>query len=394
MATLSRRDMLRLTAGAAAGIGIGKLDAEDKQEASPGKTLRVGQIGVGGRGSGLLGEYSGLPGVEVAAICDIDEGNRERALDRIEKATGRRPDASGEGGPYQYRRLLARKDIDCVVIATPCYWHSVMYTDALEAGMSFYGEKPLAITAGGIRSVLAARAKAPRPCIQIGFQWGAHPGRRDIFRRVREGEIGELLEGRFQRPNGWDGHGGWYAKRELSGDWMLEQAVHEFNLIWSTVRTHPLKAYAAGHSGVIPGRDTTNYYTAILKYPGKLIVHYSHGWIEVNGFPAPGMRTEFVGTTGAADIMGAFIQLRQAPAGGSARIEGKGGSGETKEHFLNFFECVRAGTPERTHCGVENGVGASVIGLMIRKSLEEGREVTYEEAMADGRKLPLPAEPA
>ena len=49
----------------------------------------------------------------------------------------------------------------------------------------------------------------------------------------------------------------WFGRAKQSGDWMLEQAVHEFNLIWSAVRVHPLKAYAVGRTGIIPGRDTT-----------------------------------------------------------------------------------------------------------------------------------------
>ena len=381
-----------MAGGLAAGIGVQGLAAG--AEEPPGKTLRVGQIGVGGRGSSLLGEVLAIPGVEVAAICDLNPRNRENALNRVERASGKRPEGSGDS-PYEYRKLLARKDLDCVVMATPCYWHSRMYTDALEAGKSFYGEKPLGITAEGVHSVLAAKAKRPEVCVQIGFQWGAHEGRKDIFRRIAAGEIGEVLEGRFHRLNGWDGHQGWYADRALSGDWMLEQAVHEFNLIWSTVRVNPLKAYTVGHSGVIPDRNTTNYYSTILTYPGRLIVHYSHGWIEVPGFAGGGgLRTEFVGTKGAADIMGVFLQLRQAGPGGSARIEGQGKPGDTREHFMNFFDCVRAGTPDKTNCPVENGAGAAVIGLMIRKSLDERREVTFEETMSDPRKPPLPPETA
>jgi predicted dehydrogenase len=273
-----------------------------------------------------------------------------------------------------------------------------MYADALEAGMHFYGEKPLAITAEGIHSVLAAKEKRPEVCVQIGFQWGAHEGRKDLFHRIGSGEIGELLEGRFHRLNGWDGHTGWYADRALSGDWMLEQAVHEFNLIWSTIRKNPVKAYAVGQSGIIPNRNTTNYYSAILTYPGRLMVHYSHGWIEVPGFAGGGgLRTEFGGTKGAADIMGSYLQLRDPGPSGTARLEGKGkgpASDGTREHLMNFFECVRAKTPGKTNCPVENGAGASVIGLMIRQSLEQKREVTFEEVMSDSRKPPLPPETA
>jgi len=170
---------------------------------------------------------------------------------------------------------------------------------------------------------------------------------------------------------------------------MLEQAVHEFNLMWMVTQTHPIKAYTVGRSGIIPGRDTTNYYTTILEYPDKLknfVMRYSHGWIEVDGFNRGGLRTEVVGRDGALDVMGAFAVLRK----GKKRISGEGPEGETREHFENFFDCVRNGTPEKANCGVANGTGGSIIGLLIRTSLEQGRPVTLEETLADPRKPPVP----
>ena len=359
---------------------------------APGQSLRVGFIGVGGRGSGLLSQVLSIDGVEVAAICDITPRNLARGQRMVEQKSGKRPEGTGDT-PYDYRKLLARDDLHCVVIATPCYWHSTMYVDAINAGMHFYGEKPLAITAGKLKEVNDAYKRHPKVVVQIGFQWGAHRARGDIIRKVREGLIGELLEGRFHRLNGWDGHGGWYADRTRSGDWMLEQAVHEFNLIWWVTQTHPVSCFAGGRSGIIPGRDTTNYYHAVLQYPrklGNLVVHYAHGWVHVPSFPGEGLQTHFIGSNGALDVMGAYAQLRRAPAGGSARVEGEGAGGDTREHLMNFFESVRAGAPEEANCGIANGTGASIIGLMIRQSIEEKRAVTLEDALSDTRRPPVP----
>ncbi|MBN1420263.1 MAG: Gfo/Idh/MocA family oxidoreductase [Planctomycetes bacterium] len=386
---ISRRDFLRVGAGAglAAAVSPAALAGAVRKPAE-GKPVRVGCIGVGGRGRHLLGHVLAIPGVEVAAICDLDRGNREAAAAAVEKAFGTKPETMGED-PYTYRKLLAREDLHAVVIATPCYWHGTMYVDALNAGMNFYGEKPLAITAGELKAVLEAYQGHRDVAVQIGFQWGAHPGRRRLFKLVQDGAIGELLDGQAQRPNGWDGHGGWYADRTKSGDWMLEQAVHEFNLIWSVVGTHPVRAYTAGRSGIIPGRDTTNYYTTILEYPGRLVLRYSHSWIAVPDFPSGGLYINITGTKGAINVMDAYIQLREKPAGGEARIAGEGG-GDTREHMTNFFDCVRAGTPQEVYCGIPNGAGASIIGLMIRQSLEMKRPVTFEETLRDSRKPPVP----
>jgi len=389
---LNRRGFLKAGAGAGLAATLASRGARSAEKPAAGKPLRIGFIGVGGRGSSDLKDALKAEGVEVAVICDITPANLKRALDFVEKQTGKRPEGFGDY-PYQYRQLLKRDDIDCVVIATPCYWHEVMYVDALNAGKNFYGEKPLAITAGGVKAVSEAAKKNPKVVVQIGFQWGASPARRDIIKKIHDGEIGELLDGRFQRLNGWDDHAGWYTQRNQSGDWMLEQAVHEFNLMWMVVQANPISCYAAGRSGIIPGRNTTNYYTAVFQYGDKLqnlILHYCHGWIEVPGFAEGSFRAEFVGTKGAAEIMKTFIQLRQKPAGGSAKIMGQGGDADTPEHLENFFECVRNGAPEKTNCGIANGMGASTIGLMIRQSLEQKRLVTFEETMADTRTVPVP----
>jgi len=388
---VSRRDFLRASAGAGLAAALSSSRALGVAQPEKGKPLRVAHIGVGGRGTHLLRAVLGIPGVEVVAICDINPANRDRAVALVEKRSGKRPEAACRG-PYDYRKILARDDIHCVVIAVPCYWHSTMYIDAINAGMHFYGEKPLAITAWGVKAVNEAYKKNPKVVMQIGFQWGSHPARRDIINQVRDGLIGELLDANFQRLNGWGGPGGpgsWYRDRNLSGDWMLEQAVHEFNLMWMVTKTHPVSCFTAGRRGIVPGYNTVGYYTTVLQYPESLknlVVHYTHTWIEVPKFDRGGFRAQFVGRKGALDVMGAYVRLRR----GAKRIDGKGGAGDTREHLENFFDCVRAGTPEKTHCGIENGTAASYIGLMIRQSLEAGRPVTLEETLKDTRMPPVP----
>jgi myo-inositol 2-dehydrogenase/D-chiro-inositol 1-dehydrogenase len=387
---LSRRSFVKNVAlGTAGAILVKPHRVFGEAAASSEQKLRVGCIGVGGRGTHLLTQVLSIDDADVFAICDINPGNLRRAQRMVEEKRGHRPDGIGDT-PYDYRKLLARKDLDCVVIATPCYWHSTMYIDAINAEKHFYGEKPLAITAWGVKEVNAAYKKHPKVVMQIGFQWGAHKGRGNIIDKVHDGLIGELLEGRFHRFNGWDGHGGWYADRNQSGDWMLEQAVHEFNLIWWVTQTHPVSCFAAGRSGIIPGRNTTNYYHAVLQYPeklGNLVVHYGHGWIQVPGFQGGGLQTDFIGSKGALDVMGAYAQLRDS----STRVNGEGPDGDTREHFLNFFESVRAGDPANANCGIANGTGGSIIGLLIRQSLEQKRLVTLEETLNDTRKPPVPA---
>lgn len=376
---MTRREFVKL---GSAGLAFGLASS---LQAEPVKPLRVGFIGVGGHGTGLLQTTLKLEGISVVAICDINPKNLERACAIVEKAQGKRPDAYGKD-PFHYRETLRRDDIDCLVIATPCNWHGVMYVDAINAEKHFYGEKPMAITVREIQLIHEAKKKHPNVVVQIGFQWGAHRGRADVVRKVQEGLIGELIEGRFFRYNSWSSLGRWFNKRELSGDWMLEQAVHEFNLMWWVTKSHPVAAYTVGRRNVVepenPERNVTDFYTTVLEYPNGLIVHYSHGWINPQGYT--GFSARFIGTKGGVDLMDCTIQLRNQ----KEPIRGEGPSGDIREHLQNFFDAVRAGDPNIVYCGIENGTAASYVGLMIRKSLDEKRRVTFEEMLKDDKELP------
>ncbi len=324
--------------------------------------------------------------MDVTSICDVTPSNLENACNLVEEKRGKRPEALG-GDLYAYHDLLRSDEIDCVVIATPCNWHWRMYVDALEADMHFYGEKPLAITATEVKEVQAAREDHPDVVVQIGFQWGAHQGRADVVGRARAGEIGELIEGRFARHNSWGSLGRWFNDRKLSGDWMLEQAVHEFNLMWWVLGEHPVSAYTLGRINAVEpdnhDRNVTDFYATVLEYPKGVTVQYSHGWISPPGFA--GMTTKFVGTKGGLDVLGCFLRLQ----GEDQDRPGEGAAGDTPEHLQNFFDAVRAGRPDMTYCGIENGVAASYVGLLIRKSLYEKRRVIFEE-MVDDPQEPSP----
>src|SRR5262249_7315936 len=94
---------------------------------------RVGFIGVGGRGSSLLGDLLVLDGVEVRAICDLVKDRADNAATRTEKAGQKRPEVYG-GAETIFKKLCERDDLDIVYIATPWNWHVPMAVDAMEHG--------------------------------------------------------------------------------------------------------------------------------------------------------------------------------------------------------------------------------------------------------------------
>ncbi len=138
---LNRRQFLRL--GVAAGMAAGVRRSGHAADGSD--VTRLGFIGVGGRGTYLLRLFLDLDEVEVPAICDIQESHLNRAQSIVEEKRGNRP-AGYSAGPKDYRRLLDRKDLDAVIIATPMQLHAEMSVDALRGGKHAFSEVAAACT--------------------------------------------------------------------------------------------------------------------------------------------------------------------------------------------------------------------------------------------------------
>ena len=103
----------------------------------PSDRIRVGVIGTGSQGRGDMGVFMRQKEFEIAALCDVNQEQLARALERFET----KPDTLSD-----YRRLLERKDIDVVIIATPDHWHALQCIHACQAGKDVYVEKPLALS--------------------------------------------------------------------------------------------------------------------------------------------------------------------------------------------------------------------------------------------------------
>jgi predicted dehydrogenase len=150
MSEITRRRAMQLAISAGAGAvlamrGASKVFADATKAAEGGKKIRLGFIGVGDRGTGLLRVTLRFANVEIPAICDINEGNLTRAQDLVEKAGQKRPEGYAKD-PHDYRRLLERGDIDAVVIGTPQELHAEMTIDSFKAKKFVGSEVPACTT--------------------------------------------------------------------------------------------------------------------------------------------------------------------------------------------------------------------------------------------------------
>jgi hypothetical protein len=128
------------------------------------KSVRIGMVGVGNRGSSDLRTLLDLPGVEVPAICDINEANLARAQDLVEKSGRKRPEGYWRG-LEDFRRMVVRDDLDAVVTATPWEWHTPVCVAAMKAGKYAATEVPAAITLEECWELVNTSEQTGMPCM-------------------------------------------------------------------------------------------------------------------------------------------------------------------------------------------------------------------------------------
>jgi len=160
----------------------------------PSERITVGLIGKGLMGSGHLRRLVGDPDVQVLAVCDVDRQRRELGKRHVEKTYA----AESSSGTYRgcaayndYRELLARSDVDAVVIATPDHWHALQTIDAAKAGKDIYGEKPISITVRQGRRLVEEVRRYGR-IFQTGTQYRSIPTIRGVCEFVRAGGLGKV----------------------------------------------------------------------------------------------------------------------------------------------------------------------------------------------------------
>lgn len=335
--------------------------------------IGVGLIGMGIQNRYHLGVLVKNPGVRVVAVCDVDTTRREDAKRRVDEAYGH----SSCGAHVDYREVLARGDVDAVVISTPDHWHGIQVIEAAKAGKDIYCEKPLSHTIGEARAMIEAVRKHGR-VLQTGSQQRSeYEGR---FRRavelVRSGRLGTLLAvyvgvgnssvwcdlpeeepepgldwdrwlgpaperpyNSVLSPRGVNSHyPDWRRYREYSGGLLTDWGAHHFDIVqWA------LGADEGGPVEVIPPRDESAPRGARLVYPGGVEV--------VHGGPAG---ITFVGTEGTL-----FVDRERLESRPGRIVEEPIGEGEFRlpdapaDHRQNWLDCIRS--RQKPVCDVEIG---------------------------------------
>ena len=192
MSISSRRQFLTTAAGAAAAPFIlpsGFLRGQN----APSNKLNVGFVGMGKQMGGHLGHFLGRPDAQVIAVCDVDTTRREFSQKKANDSYAKKDGGSGKSvdAYNDFRELIARKDIDTVVIATPDHWHAVVAIAAVNAGKDVYCEKPLTHNIHEAVTLVDNVRKNNR-VFQTGSQQRSSKEFRVAAELVRNGIIGDL----------------------------------------------------------------------------------------------------------------------------------------------------------------------------------------------------------
>lgn len=266
--TISRRKFVSAGALALSGLMAMNLPVS-AMVSSANDTIQIGLIGTGARGSGLATLLKDMPGVKLVACCDIIPKNLEHGMSLA---------AKGAKAYTDYRKLLADKNIDAVIIATPLYLHYPMAEAALDAGKHVYLEKAMAYDIPQCIELVKKVRKTDK-IFQVGFQYRYY----DLYHKVKEALAQNWLgkvthfECQYNRNSNWrfpvddpkqERAVNWRMYREYCGGPLSELCAHEIDAVNFFLDAHPLKVTGIG--GVDywkDGRETYDNIRTIYEYP-------------------------------------------------------------------------------------------------------------------------------
>jgi len=387
--------------------------------ASPNDTIRVATIGLNGRGKDHIKEITGQTGVELAAVCDIDQKVLEHGAKDVETRTGKAPKTFTD-----FRRVLEDKSIDAISIATPNHWHALMTIMACQAGKDVYVEKPCTHNIFEAKQIVAAARKYDR-IVQQGSQSRSSVALRDGIGKMREGLIGEIYLSRglcfkwrdtigrqpvteppsYVDYDLWQGpaqkvpfkanrfHYNWHWYWAYGNGDLGNQGIHEVDIArWGLGVKYPTKVSAIGGKFMFDDdQETPNTLNCAFEFNehGKkqMMEFEVRHWMSnheagINDKPPkeggkPDSNTIgniFYGTKGYMAIDGystyKFFMGREAEPGPTMK---QGGS-----HFENFFNAMRSKRKEDLTAEIEEGAASTVLVHLANISYRVGRTINFD----------------
>jgi predicted dehydrogenase len=421
---VSRRDFLKRSMGTTV-AGTAGLWGVNPAWQGANDRVRVAVVGIHGMGESHIRGYASLPGVEVAALCDVDENLFEERIKKHFSDQGRRR-------PKLYtdiRKLLEDRDIDAVSIVTPNHWHALAAIWSIQAGKHVSVEKPCCHNFFEGRKLVEA-SKKYNVVVQDGAEQRSNPCGQSMAQFLHGGGLGEvyLAKGICYKwrdtighapdepvPPGvhydlWLGpapkrpfsrnrfHYNWHWNWEYGNGDMGNQGVHEMDIArWGLNVTLPTRVCAiGGHVMFDDDQNTPNVLMALFEFPSgegggdkKKILQFevrhwmtnreiSLGAAQQNQYMVSSENTVgnlFYGSRGymvkTVEQWQTFLGKEQAP--------GPSGKGEGN-HYSSFILAIREANPRRFNKSIEEGFYSCALVHLANISYRLGRSLNFDPA--------------
>jgi len=388
MKSLNRRDFMKSSVGAAAGIAA---LSQTRTYAANEKVI-IGVMGLGGRGTYLAEKFAERPDAEVAYLCDPNTRRFARARVAVEEVQEREPKLVQD-----FRRILDDKSVDVLINATPDHWHGLGTIRACQAGKDVYVEKPLAHNIWEGRKMVEAARKYKR-VVQVGMQSRSAPYAQKARQYIRSGKLGDIYLVRVYNmmqhpkqkespdapvPDGFDydlwcgpapklpynPSRRWLNQWEYSCGPIAGDAVHQIDLARYLIDDIPYPktvCHMGGVNALRDGRETPDTQIALFEYDRLTLMLEAALWTpymkktpwtvrdsdQFPNWPFSSTKVEVLGTEGFM-YFGRHGGGWQAYDASGELVHSEYGRQGDREHQDNFIECIR--TRKKPNTDVEMG---------------------------------------
>jgi predicted dehydrogenase len=396
--SVSRRDVVRTGAVAAAASLAGCATASIGAHIAGSETLKVGLIGCGGRGTGAAKQaLTADRGAKLVAMADVFMDRMEGSLGNLSNDEGVKAQldvkrAAMFDGFEGYKKVIDLCDV--VLLCSTPHFRPAHLKAAVEAGKHIFCEKPVAVDAPGVRSVLASARLAAEKKVNIvsGFCWRYNDPDREMFKRIHDGQIGKVtaLHTRYltgglglrQRKPEWSDMEyqmrNWYYYTWLSGDHIVEQACHSINKIaWALKDEMPIAATAVGGRQVRTAPEfghVFDHFAVVYEY--KDGVRAFHDCRQTEG--CFNDNTDFiVGTNGTA-FVNSWGPTQVIEGANPWHWEGPAPRDKYQTEHDELFDAIRKGKIMNEGEMLATSTMMAVLGRMAAYT---GQRITWDQAL-------------
>lgn len=397
--TSSRRGFIKNSAAGLGAVALATATRPPAVHAAGDDMLRIGLVGCGGRGTGAAAQaLKADDGARLVAMADAFDDRLEKSLTTLTKkedlvARIDVPAARQFVGFDAYRKLLDT-GVDVVLLTTPPHFRPLHLKAAIEAGVHVFAEKPVAVDAPGVRSILETCRQAEEKKLSVvsGLCLRYCYGFREAIRRIHEGQLGTVttvyandyrggIWRRAREPDWTDMHyqmRNWYYYTWLSGDFNVEQHVHYLDICaWAKGNRYPAKAIGMGGRQVRTGPEYGNIYDH-----HSVVYEYDDGArLVANTRQIPGCKgnssAQVVGTKGRGSLDESSDGLWIESGGQKWTYDGERNQFYQTEHD-ELFASIRSGEP------INNGeymAHSTMLAILGRMATYTGQEIAWEQAI-------------